>query len=233
MKYCVDHIWSIGKAVRLIFLFCTFWRFVTKFDQQILENNTGFAHNGTTYWHWIYYIWSTGYTTYKALNILHMKHWRGQWGRFYNSGSYFADSPLILMRLSAKNKKRHRFRIQRYLNRLKHHGWWGQLIGSVELRPARLGAKVVQSRGDPCPKRKLSCHHSQRPPLSTFSRLLRLHIRRSDLKKISLSSGRNPTTLRAETTSWSILASSTERENGKLVEIVTKHELYTQLILPN
>ncbi len=52
-----------------------------------------------------YYKWSTGYTTYEAL--------RGQWSRFYNSGSYFADSPIILMGLSAKNKKRHRFRNQR------------------------------------------------------------------------------------------------------------------------
>ena len=56
------------------------------------------------------YKWSTGYTTYEALNILH-EALGGQWGRFYNSGSYFADSPIILMGLSAKNKKRHRFRI--------------------------------------------------------------------------------------------------------------------------
>ncbi len=27
--------------------------------------------------HWVGHIWGTEYTTYKALNILHMKHWGG------------------------------------------------------------------------------------------------------------------------------------------------------------
>jgi hypothetical protein len=39
--------------------------------------------------HWIYYIWSTGYTTYGALGILHMKQWGG-------SGVDFTNLVLIL-----------------------------------------------------------------------------------------------------------------------------------------
>jgi len=31
--------------------------------------------------HWIGHIWSTGYATYEALDILHMEHWIGHiWG---------------------------------------------------------------------------------------------------------------------------------------------------------
>ena len=105
--------------------------------------------------HWVGHIRSTGYTTYGALNILHMEHWvshiwstryttyealGAQWGWFYKSGSYFAlfEDSLILMGLSAKNKKPHRFRIGttippwtvlRYPSLWKRGGW-GWRVGA-------------------------------------------------------------------------------------------------------
>ena len=42
-----------------------------------------------------------------------------------------------------------------------------------------------------------------------------------------------PTALAAETTTRSIIATSTKRENGKTVELVTKREIYSPIVLAN
>ncbi len=63
--------------------------------------------------HWIDYIRSTEYTTYQALNILHMKHWKSS---EIDSANLILILHFlkILMRLSTNSKKRYRFCIQRY-----------------------------------------------------------------------------------------------------------------------
>ena len=42
-----------------------------------------------------------------------------------------------------------------------------------------------------------------------------------------------PTVLRSETATRSVIASSTKKENGKVVELVTKREIYSPMILAN
>lgn len=42
-----------------------------------------------------------------------------------------------------------------------------------------------------------------------------------------------PTTIRAETATRSIIASSTKKEHGKLIELVTKREIYSPILLAN
>ena len=113
MKYWIDYIWSTEQityealnilhmkhwesskinSTNLIFIlhFLKFW-----WDaQQIQKKTTQVLH--TT-------IWSAKYITYKALNILHMKHWEKQWTWFCKSDSYFALFE-ILMRRSTNLKK--------------------------------------------------------------------------------------------------------------------------------
>jgi len=63
--------------------------------------------------HWEGHIWSTEYTTYQALNILHMKHWGGTEVDSTNLVLILHFSK-ILMGSRQIQKKRHRFCNQRY-----------------------------------------------------------------------------------------------------------------------
>ncbi len=134
MRHWIGHIWSTGYTT------------YEALNRSHMKHWVGHIRSTgyTTYGalnilhmeHWIYHMRSTGYTTYGALGRSHMEHWIGRiWSTEYTTyGAYFAlfEDSLILMGLSAKNKKRHRFRIgttippwtvPRYPSLWKRGGW--------------------------------------------------------------------------------------------------------------
>ncbi len=95
--------------------------------------------------HWVYYTWSIEYTTYEALGE--------QWDRFYNSGSYFADSPIILMGLSAKNDAQSSYKFFSLRALLYNIVWSRTLISAWILWSLIIVLRVSQ-------RQSWSTHHS-------------------------------------------------------------------------